>query len=401
MSLFGHCSYQQTIALFLYKLLQWLVLKFTYKLRTTYPVKVAQRPYFIFLFISHTQRHPSTTSSTNYTRTRHNPSPLADLSRLKMGCGIGSILTTPRNEYKVLKKLGEGGQGKAFLVRRIRYKGRKEGSSGALVVCKEEKRGDSVEVRILREVLAGRNKRIPEFFEAGTGHGNSLIFLEYCNAGDLHEVIEWYYEHNRSIPEGFVWTVFCHLSEALAYLHKGFPDRVGDRWDTVLHRDIKPPNVFLTWPHGRRKYPDVLLGDFGMAALPSDPDFDPENDGGTYEWQPPEAPKTSTRADVWALGAIIHACCNGGPPISPKPRDYGGTYRSWCRQPGAKKPTNIYPRYSWSLQNWMTRALKKETLDRISSYELATLMVPGDGRTGRLCSSSELAEGSIRRNPYL
>jgi len=318
-----------------------------------------------------------------------------------MGCEIGGVLQTPRNEYQVLQKLGKGGQGTAFLVRRIRHKGRKEGSRGPLLVCKEENRASSVEVRILGEVLAEGHKRIPMFFEAATGHGSSHLFLQYCSAGDLHQVIEWYYEHNKTIPEGFVWTVFCHLSEALAFIHRGYPDHgTGDTWNTVIHRDVKPPNVFLTWPHGRRSYPDVLLGDFGLAALPSDRGFERTEYGGSYDWQPPEAPEASTRGDVWALGAIIHACCNGGPPIAPKPRDYTHPYRRWCQEKDAKRPGNIYPRYSRSLQYWMTRALKKEAKDRISSYELVTLMVPGDGLAGRKRKSSELAEGSVRRDNF-
>lgn len=307
-------------------------------------------------------------------------------------------VATRTNVYQFIKRIGSGGQGSIDLMQRIRHRNIKEGSSGPSVVCKTEKRSNSVEARILGEILPPGNTRIPMFHEAHVKPEISRIFLEYCNGGDLHGVIHWHKVHGRKMPEGFIWVVLIHLAEALAHIHYGYPTHYNTNWKPVIHRDMKPANVFLTWPHGRNTYPDVLLGDFGLAAVRTDPGFDFKSHGGSYEWQPPEAPTASTCGDVWALGAIIHACChNGLPPIKPMPRDFRHGYNEWCRRPEAKLPMSISDRYSKRLEYWMTKCLKKNWQDRVSSYTLATDMANGDGRRMRRDMPTELPQGSVRR----
>ena len=309
------------------------------------------------------------------------------------------LIVTANNHYKIIKKLGAGGQGLVHLVRRIKHKNCNEGNSGPLLATKTERSSRPVEARILGEVLPQGHKRLPNFFEADLKPGFSRIFLEYCNAGDLHSVIDWYhYLHRSTMPEGFIWTVFCHLAEALAWIHWGEPHTLRAEqgpWKAVVHRDIKPANVFLTWPRGHGTYPNVILGDFGLAAVTSDVGFDYKNYFGTFEWQPPEAPVATTRGDVWALGSIIHACCHGDAPVAKKPSHFGGSRSDWYQQPESKQPLSIRPCYSERLEYWMAQCLKKNPEQRISSYDLAQQMVPGDGMTMRKSMRTALVRGSV------
>ncbi|KAK4983503.1 hypothetical protein LTR50_007176 [Elasticomyces elasticus] len=149
--------------------------------------------------------------------------------------------------------------------------------------------------------------------------GPSLtLLMEYCDGGDLFDVMR---KRRRKFggrfPKTFLVHVFVQLAEALAYIHHGLKkdDRTGaysresdSEWQPVVHCDLKPENVFLRTVPGQI-YPDIVLGDFGLAALETDC---PERGfAGTNGYMPPEFSEdpdagNTTMSDVWMLGAVIH-----------------------------------------------------------------------------------------------
>ncbi|ETW01943.1 PEK/GCN2 protein kinase [Aphanomyces invadans] len=76
-----------------------------------------------------------------------------------------------------------------------------------------------------------------------------FIQMEYCGGNTLRDVID---QMSLWKSEDKVWTLFRQILEAIAYIHS----------EGVIHRDIKPPNIFLD-AEGT-----VKLGDFGLATKP-------------------------------------------------------------------------------------------------------------------------------------
>ena len=274
--------------------------------------------------------------------------------------------------YRKLRNLGHGGNGNCFLLERR--------SDKALRVCKvtfgRANRGHANlphEVRLLRNFLPP-NDRILRAYEAIQGPRQCQLYFDYCDGGDLSDLIRYYGRFQTLLPESFIWHAFLQLSEALAFIHHGYDHRLGWQqtlpadWHPVIHADVKPENVFLRLPTNSWDYPSLVLGDFGAAQLQPGVGYI-----GTYQWMPPEIPTFSCKSDVWSLGAVIHAMAHSGqPPIAALPPQLPNTaegYRDWCCHPGSR---DIQPllEYSVDLEDTMLEAMRWDVQDRYTSYEM-------------------------------
>lgn len=86
------------------------------------------------------------------------------------------------------------------------------------------------------------------------------------------------YDDGREVPEPLVWKWFEDLAKACVLMEKGkdLPSDATSRLSgqhTIVHRDIKPPNIFLDLPSTEDGewpgYPVATLGDFGKSSLVS------------------------------------------------------------------------------------------------------------------------------------
>ncbi|KAJ3219841.1 G2-specific serine/threonine protein kinase [Dinochytrium kinnereticum] len=200
--------------------------------------------------------------------------------------------------YEPLEVIGSGSFG---MIRKVRRK-----SDGKILACKEidyrkmtekEKKQLVAEVNILREL---RHPNIVRYYERSVDKNNCMIYIimEYCEGGDLSVIIR----HKR-IPEDIIWNLLTQLLLALHECHHGKVAGSGKPRPSVIHRDIKPDNVFLDGAQ------NVKLGDFGLSRIIENPESEfAKTYVGTPFYMSPEvfSSNYNMKSDVWALGTIAN-----------------------------------------------------------------------------------------------
>lgn len=273
--------------------------------------------------------------------------------------------------YKEVGHVGSGGYGNCLLLQKR--------SNATLRVCKVQKRSKSIseplEIEILRDILDD-HPRIIRLHEAIMHTNTMQLYFDYYPGGDLFRLMVCYFEDWQAIPESFIWHCFRQISEGLAFIHHGYDSPrfrslpPPSEWQPIIHGDIKPENIFLGPPtpdsHG---YPSLVLGDFGLATICED------SLPGTWKWQPPELPRRSKKADVWALGAVIHAMAHEGqPPLRFRPA--GMAHHDFYRWPAARQPMSLLGIYSDELHNLVIHGtLEFNAHARYSSLEVLQCVV--------------------------
>ena len=84
--------------------------------------------------------------------------------------------------------------------------------------------------------------------------GKLFMVMEYCDNGDLAKYIKRHKTERRYISEEKVWSVIYQMLSVMDYCHNRA--KPGQK---IIHRDIKPGNVFLT------RDGSIKVGDFGLC----------------------------------------------------------------------------------------------------------------------------------------
>jgi serine/threonine protein kinase len=135
--------------------------------------------------------------------------------------------------------------------------------------------------------------------EAGEIEGRYFEVSPYVSGGTLSDLIQQ--RHQLTVAEAK--TLLEQLSSAIHYLHS----------QHVLHRDVKPSNVFV-----RQTEPfEIALADFGTARLGG---YQTVLTGtiGTVAYSAPEAVTgmQSEASDYWSLGMILLEALTGRQPFT-------------------------------------------------------------------------------------
>ncbi len=204
--------------------------------------------------------------------------------------------------YEIVRLLGAGGMGAVFEARHKAI-----GKTVAIKVLHPDVARDAMLApRFLQEARAAnevRHKNIVEILDFGVENERPYMVLEYLHGESLASLLE----RERWLPPGRIVRVLEPVMRALAFAHQR----------GIVHRDIKPDNIFLAEEEGEDASTPKIL-DFGIAkqTLPDNPRLTKTMTGlGTPSYMAPEqivaARDVTPAADQYAIGAILYEALCG------------------------------------------------------------------------------------------
>jgi NIMA (never in mitosis gene a)-related kinase len=208
------------------------------------------------------------------------------------------------DKYQVLSTIAAGAYGTVSTVRRL--------EDGSVFVWKEicyaglslkERKQLITEASLLRDL---RHPNIVEYIDriVDSARGTIYLVMEHCTGGDLGSLLLACRKKHDFIAEDVIWKLFMQIVSALKECHCRDPK--------VIHRDIKPGNVFLDAAY------NVKIGDFGLARVLGDQSQFAETRAGSPYYMSPEqldVCKYDESSDIWSLGCLLYQTAALQPPF--------------------------------------------------------------------------------------
>ncbi len=275
-------------------------------------------------------------------------------------------------EYRISRRIGGGGMGTVYAA--------EHGQTGervAIKVLRHDLAHDQASVaRFDREARAANqisHPAIVDVFAHGTlDDGTPYLVMAMLEGRSLGEQVA---ETGRLIPVD-AWSIAREIADALAAAHaRG-----------VIHRDLKPDNVFLerTGANTRR----VRLLDLGVAKLLAGSADQLASEGapmkltktgvplGTPLYMAPEqwwGGEVDARVDQYALGVTLHEMLTGTPPFG-APRFVELAQEHLHKEPPPLSDKGVPA--SRAIEAFIRRLLEKSPEDRFAS--MAEVIEAGD-----------------------
>ncbi|WP_170223117.1 serine/threonine-protein kinase [Nonomuraea turkmeniaca] len=206
-----------------------------------------------------------------------------------------------RTGYVKEEALGQGANGQVWRGRRV-----SDDRPVAIKVLREEYAADPAAVaRFLREGIALRSIDHPHLVPVYdlVAEGTMLaIVMELVPGENLRAAIA-----RGVVDPGKAVTLLGHVAQALAAVHAA----------GIVHRDVKPENVMVTWRGGE---PWARLTDFGVAHVADGQALTRQSTFvGTSAYLAPELAQgrsPTSAADVYALGVMAYELLAGRRPFT-------------------------------------------------------------------------------------
>jgi len=202
------------------------------------------------------------------------------------------------SNFKIIKKLGEGGMGVVYKAKDTKL----ERTVAIKFLPREIATQDDVKKRFKIEAKAAaalNHPNIATIHQIEEVDDKMFIVMEYVDGQELRQLMKTL----GSVPVDDAITYAIQIAEGLQAAHeKG-----------VVHRDIKGANIMLT-ENGQFK-----IMDFGLAKLSGQTQLTKEGMTlGTIAYMSPEQAqgmKVDRRTDIWSFGVVLYEMLTGQVPF--------------------------------------------------------------------------------------
>ena len=257
---------------------------------------------------------------------------------------------TQLRDYKIIRKIGEGGMGEVFL-------------------ASDEDLGRNVAIKVLPVELA-RNQEIIERFrqearlQASLIHPNIVslftffreqntyfMILEYAQGITLKQLIK----KNGPIPEQRALKIFRQILEGVSFAHnKG-----------IIHRDLKPSNIMVD------NNDNIKIMDFGIAKVIGDRGLTKTGAKvGTIYYMSPEQIRAEKnidrRTDIYSLGICLFEMLTGRLPFNTETESDFEVMKEIVEDI-VPDPRSLYPHISSQTVTLLNKMVEKNKSKRLQN----------------------------------
>ncbi len=236
------------------------------------------------------------------------PAPLAVPVPGAEGLDLARLLAPPRaadeigrlGPYRILEVLGAGGMGIVFRAEDVQLR-----RQVAVKVMRPELAVNAIHhQRYLREAQAAamfEHDHVVTIHQIGEDRGIPYLVMPLLQG----ETLEARLQRQQRLPLAEVLRIARETASALAAAHER----------GLVHRDVKPGNIWLEAPRGR-----VKILDFGLARAKYE-DVRLTQSGamvGSPGYMAPEQVRggpPDPRSDLFSLGCVLYRCCTGRLPF--------------------------------------------------------------------------------------
>jgi len=264
--------------------------------------------------------------------------------------------TLVRDNVRLIHPLSEGSMGSVWVAQHLTLN-----TQVAVKFLSERVAADNPEAlaRFHREASTGAQLKSPyvmQTFDQGVmPDGTPFIVMELLDGETMGELLD----RMGNLALGDVSVIVTQLGKALNSAHKR----------GIVHRDIKPDNVFLS------EHDDgimIKVFDFGIAKSTQLPKLNRLTSGGmmlgTPEYMSPEQVMSSRdvdfRADLWAFGVLVYEAITGELPFHGE--DIGALCYNLLQgkyTPASKRRAELPP----AIDEWFARVFHQEPGERFRS----------------------------------
>jgi serine/threonine-protein kinase len=263
---------------------------------------------------------------------------------------IGAILA---NTYHIVQLIGEGGMGRVYEARHMRLANKR---LAVKMLHEDMARQPEILTRFEREAEAASTIAHPNVVEVlDVDHlddGRPYIICEYLDGEEFGALLD----RVGKLPTETAIRITRQICRALVAAHER----------GIVHRDMKPENVFLV---GDQRAPRVKVIDFGISK---------QNDGsskltrtgmvmGTPAYMAPEQARgehVDFRADIYAVGSILYRAVTGHKPYD---GEDGAMVLTQVLTEDPKRPRAVDSTVPEALELLIQRAMARDPAERHAS----------------------------------